>query len=68
MISFTKDYITFHATEKVNKVLETIIHTEEWKSLEEYVFVHILSQENLSLTEGQLFEVRILSSYLVTGL
>eukprot|EP00090_Calanus_glacialis_P026303 TRINITY_DN4132_c0_g1_i1.p1 TRINITY_DN4132_c0_g1~~TRINITY_DN4132_c0_g1_i1.p1 ORF type:complete len:917 (-),score=292.39 TRINITY_DN4132_c0_g1_i1:102-2852(-) len=50
------DYITFHATEKVNKALETIIHTEEWKSLEEYVFVHILSQENLSLTEGQLFE------------
>jgi len=50
------DYITFHATEKVNKALETIIHTEEWRSLEEYVFVHILSQENLSLTEGQLFE------------
>ena len=68
MFSFTKDYITFHATEKVNKALETIIHTEEWKSLEEYVFVHILSQENLSLTEGQLFEVRILSSYLGPGL
>jgi len=50
------DYITFHATEKVNKSLDSIIHTEEWKALEEYVFVHILSQENLSLTEGQLFE------------
>ena len=25
-----------------------------------YVFVHILSQENLSLTEGQLFEVNLL--------
>ena len=47
MISFTKDYITYQATEKVNKALETIILTEEWKSLEEYVFV-------------KLFEVRIL--------
>ena len=26
-------------------------------SMFRYVFVHILSQENLSLTEGQLFEV-----------
>jgi hypothetical protein len=52
-----QDYITFHATEKVNKALESLIHTQEWRELEEYVFVHILAQENLSLTEGQLFQV-----------
>jgi len=57
-----QDYITFHATEKVNKALESLIHTQEWRELEEYVFLHILAQENLSLTEGQLFQVTLTSS------
>jgi hypothetical protein len=56
-----QDYITFHATEKVNKALESLIHTQEWRELEEYVFLHILAQENLSLTEGQLFQVNLTS-------
>ena len=42
----------------MNKALESLIHTQEWRQLEEYVFLHILAQENLSLTEGQLFQVR----------
>ena len=35
LLPLWQDYITFHATEKVNKSLDSIIHTEEWKALEE---------------------------------
>lgn len=57
MMSCWQDYITFHATERVSRSLDKLIDTEEWNLLDEFVFEHILRQQNLSISEGQLFKV-----------